>query len=139
MTTENTGLYRMLDAKGDYSRRHYRVKAARGQARHYRCRCGRQAAHWSQTHGTTGDDPADYVARCVRCHVRYDRPELGPVPPAGPVAPRYRCTGPCNFCWPPLGTTAPDLINQTHDTSPEAQEQYNRPAEDKTPEGDDAG
>lgn len=97
-----------------YSRRHYRVKAARGQARHYRCSCGRQAAHWSQTHGTTGDNPADYVARCVPCHVRYDRPELttNPALSPDPMAQRYRCTGPCDFCWPQPGTTQPDLISQ---------------------------
>jgi hypothetical protein len=97
-----------------YSRHHYRVKAARGQARHYRCSCGRQAAHWSQTHETTGDDPADYVARCVPCHVRYDRPELGakPMPAAAAITQRYRCTGPCDFCWPPPGTAQPVLIGQ---------------------------
>jgi hypothetical protein len=99
-----------------YSKRHYRVKAARGQARHYRCNCGRQAAHWSQTHGTTGDDPADYMARCVPCHVRYDRPEFAatPMPTPGMMSlfQRFRCRGPCDFCWPPPGTVQPDLINQ---------------------------
>lgn len=120
-----------------YSRRHHRVKAARGQARHYRCTCGRQAAQWSQTHGTTGEDPAHYVPRCVPCHVRYDRPELTskPIPPLpGPMTPRYRCTGPCDFCWPPPGVKQPELLTGpwslklvTHDTGPEAQEKYNRP------------
>jgi hypothetical protein len=57
-----------------YSTRHMRVRAARGPASQFPCadECGVQAQDWSQTHGTSGEDPEHYAPRCIKCHRAYD-------------------------------------------------------------------
>jgi hypothetical protein len=52
-----------------YGPLHERVLKARGRASEQPCvDCDGQARHWSQKHGTTGQDPYDYEPRCVTCH-----------------------------------------------------------------------
>jgi len=59
----------LLKPDAGYGRLHGRVYKARGRAREQACvDCGKQARHWSQKHGTTGQDPDDYEPRCVTCH-----------------------------------------------------------------------
>jgi len=56
-----------------YGPLHERVFKARGRAREQACvDCGAQARHWSQKHGTTGQDPYDYEPRCIMCHYGTD-------------------------------------------------------------------
>lgn len=57
-----------------YTAKHARVGRARGKASEYSCAdgCGNQAQDWSQTHGTTGDEPEHYEPRCRKCHKTYD-------------------------------------------------------------------
>jgi hypothetical protein len=60
-------------ANPSYKARHERIYRARGCASQYPCAdCGQPAAEWSQVHGTTGNDPGHYVARCKPCHTTYD-------------------------------------------------------------------
>lgn len=62
---------RMPDA--GYGPLHERVFKARGRASDQACvDCGGQARHWSQKHGTTGQDPYDYEPRCILCHYGTD-------------------------------------------------------------------
>ncbi len=72
-----------------YAAAHGRVRAERGRAGEHACiDCGARAVDWSLRHdaeqvpaATVGRDdrypysarPADYEARCRRCHKRYDR------------------------------------------------------------------
>jgi hypothetical protein len=56
--------------------RHRRIRKLRGRAAEYPCidDCGKQAMDWSQIHGTDGMDlENDYVPRCRRCHLHYDK------------------------------------------------------------------
>lgn len=55
--------------RASYTRVHGRVFEERGRASDQVCvDCGERARHWSQKHGTTGQDPYDYEARCIACH-----------------------------------------------------------------------
>lgn len=56
-----------------YSGAHARTRRIRGLASAQICvNCPKQAAHWSQIKGTTGQDVMDYEPRCVSCHRKYD-------------------------------------------------------------------
>jgi hypothetical protein len=56
-----------------YVARHKRLHKVRGSARDHQCgHCDRQASEWAQIHGTAGTDPANYIALCTLCHMRYD-------------------------------------------------------------------
>jgi hypothetical protein len=66
---------------------HRRVREARGKASEHECvRCAeggivKQAAEWSQIHGTDGKDiRAHYRPMCRKCHRNYDREALFLVP-----------------------------------------------------------
>lgn len=60
-----------------YRSRHTRVSRARGKASDQTCvDCGNPATDWSQRHGTMGNDPQDYSARCKKCHAAYDSESL---------------------------------------------------------------
>jgi hypothetical protein len=65
-----------LRLPASYQAKHVRVRAVRGKASEYTCEmCGppTRAAHWATLHGTEGNDPYDYAALCVKCHLTYDR------------------------------------------------------------------
>lgn len=52
---------------------HQRVSRVRAKAIEHPCiDCSKAAAHWSQIHGTTGQEPEHYEPRCVPCHRTYD-------------------------------------------------------------------
>lgn len=54
-----------------HKRQHRRCGSA--SARHCEwCLCPNQAAHWALIHDRDGDEPADYMALCGRCHMAYD-------------------------------------------------------------------
>lgn len=57
-----------------YLARHLRVHRVRGKARDQLCvKCGKQARHWAQLHGTDGTDiHGHYQPMCVSCHFAYD-------------------------------------------------------------------
>ena len=56
-----------------YGARHYRVRTTRGNAASHPCvDCGNPAYDWSQIHGTKGEEPEHYAARCRPCHRLYD-------------------------------------------------------------------
>jgi hypothetical protein len=69
-----------------YDYKHDLLDAARGKARAQKCaHCAnrgidRRALEWAQLHDKTGDDPADYIPLCKRCHQAYD----GHYPPLRP-------------------------------------------------------
>jgi len=67
-----------------YRAAHNRVDQAKGDAERYSCvDCGQVASEWSYTNDDPAEkiehglrysvDPQFYVARCRRCHKRYDR------------------------------------------------------------------
>jgi len=63
-------------ADAGYRSVHKRVERARGKASGHLCvSCGHQAETWSQIHGTSGLDPAEYEPRCWSCHNIYDHPD----------------------------------------------------------------
>lgn len=56
-----------------YRANHHMLERTMGKASWYKCGdCGKPAHEWSQTHGTVGDKPSDYRARCRPCHKKYD-------------------------------------------------------------------
>ena len=55
-----------------YNANHRRVYRVRGKASAYLCPCGQQAHHWSWNHDSNPADPANYTARCRKCHWKYD-------------------------------------------------------------------
>lgn len=55
-----------------YYRNHRRVARERGRVSNLDCLCGRYAQVWAQLHGTSGDDPGDFMPMCYWCHHSYD-------------------------------------------------------------------
>jgi hypothetical protein len=61
-----------------YPTRHWRVRERRGPAKLLKCaHCAdngtdKQAFDWACLHGRDGEDPADYIPLCRKCHIAYD-------------------------------------------------------------------
>ena len=57
---------------------HYRLYRTLGPASEYECEdCEDDAFDWSRIHGRDGKSTQDYLPRCRRCHVAYDKPHQG--------------------------------------------------------------
>lgn len=76
------GKRRQMDASR-YRELHARVRADRGRASDFSCRCGAEAAHWANR---TGDyeSVSDYQPMCRDCHRRWDGLRAGGGSPLRP-------------------------------------------------------
>ena len=51
---------------------HTWVVEHKGKASNYKCKCGKQALDWSNKNHDYKKNLDDYVAKCRKCHIRYD-------------------------------------------------------------------
>lgn len=55
-----------------YNAMHSWIEKQKGKASNHKCKCGKQAKHWSSIDHLYKRNLDDYVAKCISCHKKYD-------------------------------------------------------------------